>query len=166
MPTVRRRSGENLWERQILQARFLGNICYVCDSSISNKARSNRRRIPHSHSRQRTSDISERPISLRYICLYFLSNVKNFSITIKMQNQESRSRAFVLRISIRMIIARLSKLLSYKVALHVSELRARTRSEPLRGPTPVGPHSPSALADTRRIRDQRARGCPASVRFR
>lgn len=34
------------------------------------------------------------------------------------------------------------------------------------GPTPVGPHSPSTLADTRRIRDQRARGCPASVRFR
>lgn len=49
-----------------------------------------------------------------------------------MQNQESRSRAFILRIPICMIIARLSKLLSYKVALRVSELRARTRSESLR----------------------------------
>lgn len=49
-----------------------------------------------------------------------------------MQNQESRSRAFVSRVSVRMIIARLSKLLSYKVAPHVSEHRARTRSESLR----------------------------------
>lgn len=49
-----------------------------------------------------------------------------------MQNQESRSRAFTLRISICMMIARLSKLLSYKVALRVSEVRARTRSESLR----------------------------------
>lgn len=94
----------------------------------------------------------------RFLCTIFVfifEVCKNFSITIKMQNQESRSRAFILRISICTIIARLSKLLSYKVALHVSELRSENSKRVPPGPTPVGPHSPSALADTRRIRDQR-----------
>lgn len=83
-----------------------------------------------------------------------------------MQNQESRSRAFILRISICMIIARLSKLLSYKVALRVSELRARTRSESLQ----VQRRSVHILRPRSLIRVEYAingaRGCPASVRFR